>query len=164
MSALFYDGFDDDMSLAQARELLRTLVDEGHRCPCCSQFAKVYRRKIHSTMARELIHFYRRAGLDWFDLPLLAGECSGRRRAYTGDSAKLRYWGLLVENEERRDDGGRAGWWHVTDKGARWVLRSILVPKYARIYDSRCLALDGDPVSIVDALGDRFDYRELMET
>jgi len=154
--------FRDEMTLGEARSLLRTLVDEGERCPCCTQLAKVYKRKIHSTMARELIHFWRRAGIDWFDLPVLAGEISGKRRAYTGDSAKLRYWGLLQENDTRREDGGRAGWWRVTDKGAAFVRDALLVPKYARIYDGRCLGLDGDPVSIRDSLGDKFRYDDLM--
>ena len=154
--------FHDDMTLGEARSLLRTLVDEGERCPCCTQLAKVYKRKIHATMARELIHFWRRAGADWFDLPLLAGEISGKRRAYTGDSAKLRYWGLMMEDNARREDGGRAGWWRVTEKGAMFVRDALLVPKYARIYDGRCLSLDGDPVSIRDSLGDKFRYDDLM--
>lgn len=143
--------------------ILRELVDDGCSCPLCTQFAKVYRRKIHATMARELIHFYRRAGVgEWFDLPLLAGEVSGKRRAYTGDSAKLRYWGLMVENDARREDGGRAGWWQVTERGRAWVLRQLLIPKYARVYDGRCLGHEGEHVSILDALGTRFDYHELM--
>ena len=57
------------MTLADARDELRDLVNDGHRCPCCTQFAKVYRRKIHSTTARELIGFYRAAHRDWFYLP-----------------------------------------------------------------------------------------------
>jgi hypothetical protein len=156
--------FYELMTLHEARSELRKLVDDGCACPCCSQFAKVYRRKIHATMARELIHFYRRAGRELFDLPLLAGEVSGKRRAYTGDSAKLRYWGLMVEDDARREDGGRAGFWRVTEKGEAWVLDRIRVPKYARIYDGRCLGLMGEPVSIIDALGDKFSYRELMDS
>lgn len=154
--------FPEQMPLREARDVLRELVEDGHECPLCRQFAKVYRRRVHATMARELIHFYRRAGLEWFDLPLLAGEISGKRRAYTGDSAKLRYWGLMEENDARREDGGRAGWWRVTRRGVDWVTCRLLIPKYARIYDGRCLGYAGEPVSIEDALGERFDYRELM--
>jgi hypothetical protein len=43
------------------------------------------------------------------------------------------------------------------------VLNRSLVPTYAQIYDGRCLGYDGEPVSIVDALGKKFDYHELME-
>jgi hypothetical protein len=158
-----FDGDPEIVSLADATRWLREQVDDGARCPCCTQFAKVYRRKIHSTMARELIHFYRRARFEWFDLPLLSGEVSGKRRAYTGDSAKLRYWGLMVEADVEREDGGPAGWWRVTERGAKFVRHDLAVPKYAHIYDSRLLGLHGEPVTVVDALGDKFDYRELMD-
>lgn len=149
------------MTLAEARAELRELVDDGHACPCCTQFAKVYRRKIHATMARQLVYFYRRAGTDWFDLPQLSGEVTGTR-AWGGDAAKLRYWALLVEADIERDDGGRAGWWRLTSDGVLFVCDELRVPKYARIYDGRCLGLIGEPIGIRDALGDRFDYRELM--
>jgi hypothetical protein len=65
-----------------------------------------------------------------------------------------------------RDDGStRAGWWQVTGDGQRFVARQIRVAKFARIYDGRCLSLDtSETVSIVDALNDRFNYDELMQS
>lgn len=148
--------FHDRMTLGEARAILRELVDDGHPCPCCSQFAKVYRRKIHAGIARGLIAAYRHAGREWFHGPTViqAGD--------SGEVSRLRYWGLVEEATERRDDGGRAGWWRVTDRGEAWVRGRATVPKYARIYDGRCLGLTGDPVTIRDALGSRFDYDELM--
>ena len=142
MSNHFHDG----MTLGEARSLLRTLVDEGE---------KVYKRKIHSMMAYELIVCWRTAGAEWFHLPSVA-NCRG------GDFGKLRYWGLVVEETERRPDGGRAGWWYITPAGADWLLHGAHVQKYARIYDGRCLSFEGEGVTIQDALGDRFDYGELM--
>jgi len=146
------------MTLAEARDQLRDLVDEGATCPCCRQYARVYRRKIHATMARTLCRVYRAAPSgEWVHLPSLAGY-------QVNDFPKLRYWGLVEEEIElRRDDGGRAGYWRITPQGWQWVLIWTTVPKYARIYDGRCLGLEGDPVTVLDALGDRFDYRELME-
>lgn len=147
-----------DITIVQAREWLRVRVDDGVKCPCCTQFAKVYRRRIHTTMARDLITAYRNTGHDWFHLPTLLG---GRHQ---GDFPKLAHWGLIVEMPAVREDGSsRAGWWCVTEDGRRFALGQTRVPKYARIYDGRLLGLDAtETVSIRDALGDRFDYDELM--
>lgn len=154
-------GFYRSMTLGEARDRLRVLVDEGHECPCCTQYAKVYRRKINSSMAHDLIVMWRAFGTDWGYLPDLRSKRSlkGNR-----EESKLRYWGLVREDPERREDGGRAGWWRITPEGVLFVTDRIRVPKYARIYDARCLGLQGEPIGIRDALGDRFDYQELMNS
>lgn len=147
--------FADDMTLGEARDGLRELVEEGHRCPCCTQFAKVYRRKLNARMALAAIRLYRAGAVrEYVHLPSVAGDgCEG---------GKLRYWGLVVEESERREDGGRSGWWRMTDLGERFVRAEVSVPKYVRLYDGRRLGLRGEPVTIIDALGERFDYEELM--
>lgn len=153
-------GLSPEMSLQEAKDWLRVRVDDGAKCPCCTQFAKLYRRKINSTMARALILIYRNGGGSRFvHIPSLRAVLAPH---HSNEEPKLRYWDLLEEEQTVRPDGGRAGWWRVTDLGARWVLGAATVPKYARIYDGRCLRVEGDQVTIRDALGDRFDYRELM--
>jgi hypothetical protein len=147
--------FNPDMTLKEAQDILRTLLDEGHKCPCCTQMAKIYRRKVNSTMARTLITMYR-AGADakYVHTPSLPGD--------THEASQLAWWGLAIEERVRRPDGGRAGWWHLTSAGVGFVEGRTTVPKYARIYDSRCLGLDGEHVDIRAALGDKFNYDELM--
>lgn len=148
--------FTDTMPLGEARDLLRELATEkGAKCPCCRQLAKVYRRPIHSTIARSLIKMWRAAGTDWQHIPTTIG---GQSR----EEGKLRYWGLVEEQRQPRTDGGRSGWWRVTEKGEAWVRGHATVPKYAHIYDGRCLKLDGPEVTIEDALGEKFSYAELM--
>lgn len=148
--------FDDTMTLANARARLRELVDDGHRCPVCTQLAKVYPRVIYSTMARELIRCYRAAGTNWFHVPTIIGHNGG-------DLLKTRYWGLMEEETTvRRDDGGRAGYWRITSLGEAFILRQLKVPKRAHVYDGRRLRLDGPDVSIDDCLGKKFNYAELM--
>lgn len=147
---------DDSTTLGEARDWLRERVAHGERCPCCTQLAKVYRRKINAGMAHALIQMYRHAGTEWFYLPNITSRWQGR------DEAGLRYWGLITEATEKRDDGGRAGWWCLTPLGERFVRRHIRVPKYALVYDGRCLGMEGDLVGIRDALGDKFNYDELM--
>lgn len=133
-------------SLAAARSWLRERLPVGTRCPCCGQFAKVYRRKLNSGMARSLIRMYNAAGLSWQHIPPTRREEGG----------KLALWGLVEAGE------GRNAQWRVTVAGAQFVNRELAVPGYAVLYDGTLIRLDGNPVLITDALGDRFDYAELM--
>lgn len=140
------------------RDWLRGHVDDGVRCPACDQMAKVYKRPLHSGVARVLIAMYHDDSdpEGWVYIPSLRGIELG------GDTAKARYWGLIEERPERRDDGGRAGWWRLTNLGRSFVRGTVSIPKYARIYDGRCLGLKGDPVTIRDVLGQKFNYDDLM--
>jgi hypothetical protein len=147
-----------DTLLSEAQQWLRDRVKKGADCPCCTRFTKVYNRKINSGMARALIEIYRAARTDWVHKPTVLSGIGAAAR----DESLLRYWGLMEEETERRDDGGRAGWWRITDAGEQWVLGRTTVPKYARTYGSRCLGIEGDPQSIRDALGSKFNYDELM--
>lgn len=144
-------------TLEDAQDWLRENVDDGARCPCCTQFAKVYRRKINAGMARALVIMWSLNGTDWFYLPDITHKWQGR------DESNLRHFGLIEEAGERRPDGTRKGWWHVTNLGASFVRGHTSIAKYARIYDGRCLGLDEtETVTIHDALGDRFRLDELM--
>lgn len=151
--------FHDEMALGNARDLLREMVDDGATCPCCRQFAKVYKRKVNSSMARDLIALYRTHSTEFAYLPDVRKRTGSRSNR---EESKLRYWGLVEEDAVRREDGGHAGWWRVTDLGARWVRLEASIPEYARIYDGRLLGLVGEPVTIRQALGAKFDYAELM--
>lgn len=143
--------FHDDMTLGEAQQVLRGLVAEGHKCPCCTQFARIYKRKLNSGMAVSLIKMCKAAGKHWQHIPTTIG---GRSR----EEGKLRYWGLVEEAET----GG--GYWRVTDRGWNFVTRGEKVPMYAKIYDGRCLSLMGELIDIHEALGEHFDLDELMNT
>lgn len=146
-------------TLEQAQEWLRKHVDEGAKCPCCTQLAKVYRRKINAGAARALVRMVVRYGEgEWVHVPTTADFSR-----LGGEWAKLRFWGLVVEQPEVREDGGRAGYWQVTPLGRAFALGRARVPKYARIYDQRLLGLvDEQTVDIHDALGTKFNLEDLM--
>ncbi len=149
------ERFPDEMTLGEARDIVKRELREGLKCPTCTQFAKVYRRKLNSGMAVSLIRMWRAAGTEWQHVPTTVG----RRSAEEG---KLRYWGLIEEETERREDGGRAGYWRVTEAGAAFVRAQATVQSHAMIYDGDCLRLDGPYITIQDALGGKFSYAELM--
>jgi hypothetical protein len=48
-------------TLEEAKTALQAGLRKGVICACCGQFAKIYKRKLNSSMARTLITFYRRA-------------------------------------------------------------------------------------------------------
>lgn len=155
------------VTLHEARQWLRERVNDGVRCPCCTQHAQVYWRSINSGMAVGAVTLYRwqlaHPG-QFAHLPTVLG----RRSA---EEAKLRYWQLIEEEPKVRPDGGRSGYWRLTSAGLAWAGSQTKLPRYVRVYDGRAL---GPPasfsktgkwmpdVSVRDALGDKFDYDALM--
>lgn len=134
--------------LGEAKAWLRARLREGERCPCCSQRAQVYRRPINTASALFLVHAARDHGTAPFHLPT----------AYParGDTAKVRYWGLTEPA-----DGD--GWWRLTDRGVQFARGHLKVPRYALVYDSRCLGFEGDPVDVRACLGAKFDLAALLD-
>lgn len=150
-------GFYPEMSLAAARQLLASLLDEGQECPCCSQGARIWRRRVSSTMAWLLIEMYRRGRRGWVYLPDIPQK--------SRDGTHLALWDLIEEETAvRREDGGRAGWWRVTQAGESFLLGHSTIPKYARTYAGVVLGRFGDSVSIRDCFNARssFRYDDLM--
>lgn len=141
-------------SLGDAQAWLRDRVDDGVKCPCCTQLAKVYRRTITAPMAMTLIRAYRQNRRLWFNLPALAPR--------GGDDAKLRYWMFIEEMPNENPKTRTSGWWRITEYGERFVLGELAVPKYAHIYDGRVLKMSGEKIDIKQALKNKFDYAELM--
>jgi hypothetical protein len=144
---------DPSWTLEEARAWLLLRVDSGAACPLCTQFSKVYQRRINSAMTRGMIRLYVSAGLTFAHTPTLV-------RSH--EFAQLQWWELIEEKAAVVDEG-RTGFWRVTEKGRAWLREEIEVPKYARIYDQRLLGLTGDPIGVREALGRRHDLDELME-
>ena len=143
----------DDITLQAAKDQLRNQIANGTgaKCPCCTQTVKIYRRNINSGMALMLVRAYRDYGRDWFHLPTAVGL-----RTYSGEGSQFRFWGLLEQDPDRQ------GYWRITEAGEDFVRERSAVPKYALIFNARCLRHEGENVTIQDCLGDKFDYDELM--
>lgn len=144
-----------DRPLSEARAYVAEHMDKGVHCPCCGQYAKVYRRNINHQMAMGLIALAKH-GQGFHHLPTVEPTVRG------GDTTKCAYWGLLNEELVIRPDGGRAGYWELTDQGRRFVMGFVTVPKYAMVYNKQVLELTGPPWSIHDALGTPFDLQDLL--
>lgn len=154
----------DFYTLKEAQEFLRANLEVGAPCPCCKQLVKLYKRKLNSGMARVLIHLYHidqtKSGERWIKV---TSEVLARgANPATMEYSKLKYWGLLEEKGEPGEDTKSAGYWRVTKQGRDFVEGIIYVPKYIYLYDGRLLRLSDERTSIHDALGDKFNYLELM--
>jgi len=164
-------AFDiEGASLDEAKAWLRTHFEKGTHCPCCRRFVKLYKRNINSSMAAALILLYRwdqRHPGQWMQITDVIAEASaGLQRRYVTDVAKLAAWEVIEPLEGERDDGSkRNGFWRMTDVGRDFCSGRILLPKYTYHYNQEVLhRKNPDPTmaSIREALGDKFNYDELM--
>ena len=164
---------DDPVTLGDERARLRRTWHAGTECRCCGQRVKLYRRKLTAGMAVALLSVLRAsADLGEGDEGFLHAEdtLKADRRitsAARGDFAKLTYWGLVERAKGPRADGSsRNGFYRVTERGRLFCAGRLRVRPAVYLYnDAEYRAPEGadtTPVSIVDALGDRFDYAELM--
>lgn len=148
----------NEMMLGDARDWLRERVEVGEKCPCCTQYAKVYKRTITAGMARALIAMWRHAGTEWFYLPDITSRWRSR------DEAHLQHWGLIQPAEGNRPDGPTRGWWRVTQEGVDWIHVRTRVWMYVKLYDGRRLGFDTEnSITILDAINKKFDYRSLID-
>lgn len=78
------------------------------------------------------------------------------------DFSKLRYWGLISEKPNDKTDKRTSGLWMITDKGRSFARNEIKVQKRVLIYNGKMQGFSEDHTDIIEALGDKFDYQELM--
>jgi hypothetical protein len=155
----------DEMTLTEAKEWLRARVVKGERCPCCDQFARVYRRTINRSMAKTLVALCRVGGTHTFVHQRAVERAAARYYDLVGldthEISQLSWWVLVEEELISRPDGGRAGWWRATPLGMAWASGKTVVPRYAHLYNGKVLRVDGLPLRIRQVKG--FDLRELMD-
>ena len=140
--------------------LKRLKAGESFPCPCCKRHAQIYKRRIHHSVARQLIAIYhlgckeKRDFVKTIDL-MLPG--------YTGacDLGKPVYWGLL-EKKEREPNEVSAGLWRLTPFGVSFVKGEATIKEVALVFDDTVLGFEGKQVSIKFCLKKKFDYEQLM--
>lgn len=152
-----------DWSLAQAREYVQEHREEGVHCPCCDQFAKAYRRALPSASAVVMMAIRRRSATEYVHLPPILDTLTGTA-AQGGYGTFSHHWGLIEQMPGERDDGSnRVGWWRLTEDGLDFVNDNLRVSKFALVYNNQCFGFDGPLIGIRQALGTKFDYRDLMD-
>jgi len=154
----------DNRTLEEAQKDFFLSVNRGGACPCCGLHAKIYKRKLYHTMVVALNHFY---------VHELASSEKGRYHSVTevlqgaasrgGDFAKLKYWGLLEQQKERKKDNNpRSGYWRITDKGKAFIEGKISVPAAVYVFGARALGFSEETVQIRGSEIVMFDYNDTV--
>jgi hypothetical protein len=139
-------------------------LDKGGTCPCCNRYGKVYKRPFHSGLALSilwLVQEYRKTW-DYIDVP----EAAPKQITKTREFDKLEIWGLATRKKNEDSKKRESGLWAPTQQGADFVDGKMTVFEKAQMYNMRkmkeALGFEGKQITIVQALGDDFDYEELM--
>jgi hypothetical protein len=142
------------ITLDEAKTELKKRLDKGATCPCCGQFAKIYNRKLNSAMAYSLIlvakYFEANPWEEWLHV-----ERYLSRKTRATDFYKLKFWGLIEE-------GPKSSHWKILPLGTAFVNNQVSVPRKASIYNNMLIEPSTSTTTIVEALGDHFNYADLM--
>lgn len=150
-----------DTTLAEARRHLIAHLDEGVHCPCCDQYARRYKRKLNSGMVRALlwlVQVHRQGNGDWVDVQVNAPAWLLR----TKQLPTTRYWGLVERAPNDASTRKSSGQWRPTDLGIRFAFGDVRVPRHVYVYNDVVEAFSAERTDVIEALGDRFSYSELM--
>jgi len=147
-------------SLDRARLKVQQNLGTGIECPCCRQFCKIYKRKLNSGMARSLIWLVRTylRGKDWINVPKRAPGYVVSNRDY----AKLAHWELIEQMPNTDPTKRTSGMWRPTQGGIDFVFGRISVAARVHLYNNEVVGFSSKRTTIEEALGDKFDYQELM--
>ena len=152
----------EDYEVLQAlrNEWRLKIEGDGGHCPCCDRWGKIYRRGLNSAMARALIWLVKQPdrGDGWVHVPDNAPPWLLR----SNQLCTLHLWGLITSFSAADTKLASSGLWQATAKGLAFAQNTHRVPKYAYVYNNTVFDFDGEDVSIIDCLGDKYNYHSLM--
>lgn len=153
-------------SVKEAKQFLRENYVKGVDCPCCGQLVKLYKRKITSASCKALINLYKlckqNGGYHHLKEFMVGVADTG-----SNDFNKLKFYNFihkreLTEKEKVEGKKKSSGFYTITREGSEFVEGIKTVQKYCLVYDDRFLGFTGENINIEIALGNNFNYRELM--
>jgi hypothetical protein len=165
-----FEEIDHILDKVDARRLKKRLephLDKGKDCPCCGQRAKRYKRKLNSGMARTLLQFFvwAKGAADADGWVGVGKDHMTKQMCLTyhqGEFHKLRWWTLIEQRDDDVKEGHRSEFWRLTDLGRNFAEDKVTVTARAVVFDNKCVGFDGPQINIKNALGEKFDYAELM--
>lgn len=129
---------------------------DGCQCPVCDRNVKVYKRKLNANMAHFLVQ-------------LAVGKSQGRQSMhhselnYKGrDYSYLKQWGFAKTTAADTDKKTHSGEWQITETGMAFAMGRVRAWTHAIILDNQLLKYSGESTTIQQALGNEFNYAELM--
>lgn len=166
---LLMSKLHDHAPLSMAKQYVRNQISNGVECPCCGQYAKLYKRKLTSAMAIALLEIYkqnRKNNFEFFHVENHFKNLKGLPASIRGDFPKLRYWNLIEQQEGERDDGSnRNGFYRITGAGNAFIHDDQMkVFSHALIFNNKLEGFSENTVSFKECLGNKFNYDELMNS
>ena len=151
-------------ALELAKDGVEKNLEKGSECPCCGQYAKRYKRALNGTIAAQMIAVYVNSGREYVHVNTLLASIPRFHKSFGGgDFTKLSHWGLVERKIGNRDDGCKyMGFWRVTEKGEAFIKQEILVASHIYLYNRNFQGYSQESISILKALGKKFNYDELM--
>lgn len=152
-------------TIEEAQAFLKSAIKDGAGCPCCGQLVKDYKFRILATMAATLIWVVgraRRKNETWVHLNNAeAPDWIKADRNYP----RLAYWELLVPKlQPEKGEKRCSGFWKPTEKGVEFVFNRLKVPEFVLAYNNVPFERSESQISVKDALQEKFQYDELMNT
>lgn len=148
---------ENSQTIGEVKKYLTDNWRKGVDCPCCKQKVQLYRYKIQAQMIYYLFEIMKlQRNKPWVHV-------MNEVKPINGDYAKLRYWGLI---EERGDvpekDTKSSGFWRITEKGKQFLYGYIPIYSHCLIFNHKCYGTSGVPITVQEALQNKFSYEELM--
>ena len=150
-------------TIEEAKLYLRDNFDKGVDCPCCGQKVKLYKRKVNSGMVIFLIGLYRLADKNkrknYFRNTDVMKEMN--LSATSLDYSVMKHFGLIMEMTNEDNTKKSSGYWGITSKGFSFI-SGQKIQKHVLIYNNKKQGFSDETTTIKDALGDKFNFDELM--
>lgn len=141
-------------------EIKTNVADKGYICPCCKSFVKRYTRSFNSNMALCLILLYRENKNEFVKVEDFLIK-KGHKRC--GDFSYLTHYKFLEKKKgDRKDGSNRNGFYRLTSWGVLFCEQKIKAKKKFMILNNRFEGFVGEEIDILQALGTKFNYQELM--
>ena len=154
-------GIDLNCTLDEAKQWLRKRLTKGARCPLCHQYAKLYKRKLNTGLAKFLLDLYKIGRHEEYHH--IASLLHFKTKTSGTDFYILKFWELIEEkSKDINADTKTSGYWKITCKGIAFVEQRLKVPSHVCLYNGRLFGFEGEKVTIGQCLGERFSYSELM--
>lgn len=148
--------FDD--SRPATRTILPHPKSQNHRyCPKCGQLVRTWKKHLVSTAVASLcrlVAMYDGVPLHHDDFTVLLKD---------RNFSQLRLWGLVEPSGNGDPTKRSSGRWVPTRHGIEFVRGEAQVRRYVVTKHNHIQRFEGGLIGVREALGTRFDYRELLE-
>ncbi len=92
-------------------------------------------------------------------------EISKRKYVGGGEFAKLSYWGFIEKKANTDRKKAHSGVWRITERGQKFITGELAnVAKYCHTYNAQVMGYSEERTTITQALGNGFDFDELMNS